>query len=112
MPPIPDPTVASQDLYGNCYEIYNRTNDDYSLVVDEFPDPRTLDWNQWQGWDANDDFVMSDPNIPDTSYGSRPWYIGWIVPMCVVVLCVALFRLRRHVVKRRERVGYTELEKI
>ncbi len=112
MPPIPAPTVASQDLYGTCYDIYNRTNDDYSAIVDEYPDPRTLDWNQWQGWDATDDFVMSDPNIPDhTSYGPNPWYVRWILPMCLVVLSIALLKLRRHAVsKKRERLGYTELK--
>jgi hypothetical protein len=112
IPRIPSPTVASQDLYGTCYDIYNRTNDDYSATVEEYPDPRTLDWNQWQGWDATDDFVMSDPNIPDQthSYGPHPWYGRWIVPTGLVVLCVGLFQLRRRHVQKRDRLGYTELK--
>jgi len=113
MPPVPEPTVASEDVYGSCLDIYNKTNDDY-MVVNEYPDPRTLDWNQWQGWGADDDLVMSDPNIPDVTYGPNPWYLrGWLLPMCLVVACVALLRLRRIVVhKRREKLGYTELNEL
>jgi hypothetical protein len=111
MPPIPHPSVPSEDVYGSCLDIYNRTNDDYA-IVEEFPDPRTLDWNQWQGWDANDDFVMSDPNIPDISYRSSPWYQkGWVLPMLLVVVCFAVLQMRRYAsMKRRERLGYTELK--
>jgi hypothetical protein len=114
MPPIPDPTVASEDLYGSCYEIYNRTDDDYSLIVDEYPDPRTLDWNQYQGWDATDDFVLSDPLAPRTYYGPRPWYYHWTVVVAFVVLAGVLLGLRRRVGgggrQQRERVGYEELK--
>lgn len=110
MPHIQKPNVASEDLYGSCYEIYNRTNDDYTLVVNEFPDPRTLDWSQWQGWDANDDFVMSDPNIPDTHYGPpQPWYIRWLVPILLAALCVVVLR-RWQTRRQREGQGYTELK--
>jgi len=66
--PLPSPEVASQALYGNCYNIYDQTNDDYNLVVDEYPDPRTLDWNLYQGWDATDDFVLDDPLAPRPDY--------------------------------------------
>ncbi|KAG7345179.1 cellulase glycosyl hydrolase family 5 protein [Nitzschia inconspicua] len=112
MPPIPHPTIPSQDVYGSCLDIYNRTNDDYA-IVEEFPDPRTLDWNQWQGWGANDDFVMSDPNIPDVSYGpSPPWYRrSWVLPMFLVLACFVVLKLRWFASsKRRVRLGYTELK--
>jgi hypothetical protein len=108
MPQLPDPTVASEDLYGSCYEIYNRTTDNYNLVVDEYPDPRTLDWHQWQGWDATDDFVNSDPTIPRTSYGPQPWYVDWIFPM-LIVLAGLLFGLRRKI-PAKARMGYEELK--
>jgi len=88
MPPIPEPNVPSEDLYGSCLDIYNRTDDEYNLIVNEYPDPRTLDWSQWQGWDANDDFVMSDPLIPNTHYGPpQPWYIRMLIPMFLAALC-------------------------
>jgi glucan 1,3-beta-glucosidase len=48
IPKLPNPDVSSESLYGTCYDILNRTTDDYNLVVDEYPDPRTLDWRQWQ----------------------------------------------------------------
>jgi hypothetical protein len=71
-----------------------------------------LDWNQWQGWTANDDFVMSDPNIPDMTFGPTPWYKrGWVLPMVLVIVCATLLRLRSFASwKRRERLGYTELK--
>jgi hypothetical protein len=110
MPPVPPSNVASEDVYGNCMEIYNKTNDAY-VIVDEFPDPRTLDWNRYEGWDPTDDLVLSDPNIPDVTYGPTPWFMrGWILPMCLAVACIALLRLRRLMhEKHRERLGYTEL---
>jgi hypothetical protein len=73
MPKIPDPAVASEDLYGSCPDLYNRTDGDYNLIVDEYPDPRTLDWMQYQGWGATDDFVLSNPSIPPTNYSLRSW---------------------------------------
>lgn len=111
MPLIPDPRIPSEDVYGSCLDIYNRTNDDYA-IVDEFPDPRTLDWNQWQGWNANDDFVMSDPNIPEISYRRKSWFSSnWFLPLCLIVACLVLLRLRHFVSsKRRERLGYIELK--
>eukprot|EP00529_Nitzschia_sp_RCC80_P011463 CAMPEP_0113521022 /NCGR_PEP_ID=MMETSP0014_2-20120614/44415_1 /TAXON_ID=2857 /ORGANISM="Nitzschia sp." /LENGTH=612 /DNA_ID=CAMNT_0000418947 /DNA_START=114 /DNA_END=1952 /DNA_ORIENTATION=- /assembly_acc=CAM_ASM_000159 len=111
MPPIPEPNVPSEDLYGSCLDIYNRTNDEYNLIVNEFPDPRTLDWSQWQGWDATDDFVMSDPLIPNTHYGPpQPWYVRMLIPMFLAALCVFLVR-KWQSRKRRENLGYIELEK-
>ena len=112
MPPLPrDRSVASQDLYGTCLDIYNETNDDYDLIVDEYPDPRTLDWTQYQGWDATDDFVLSDPNVPEVSYHqhkARPWYVSNI--LLVSYIGIVLFLLRRRMKRMRELVGYEELK--
>lgn len=108
MPKIPDPAVASQDLYGSCYEIYNRTNDEYNSIVQEYPDPRTLDWNQWQGWDATDDFVMSDPSIPRNVYHNpKPWYSHWVGLTVVLLAGFVFFNRRRG--KQRD-LGYDELK--
>lgn len=127
MPPIPEPTISSESLYGSCLDIYNRTDDDYS-IVDEYPNPRTLDWNQWQGWDANDDFVMSDPNAirPDVyrhNIPLRKWYDirrittdqRWFIPLLigmVILFILNKFGLRSYIVnkKKRENSGYTELK--
>jgi len=121
MPPVPPRSVSSESVYGTCLDIYNRTDDSYS-IVEEYPDPRTLDWNQWQGWASNDDFVVSDPNVPAGvrhRYGTTPlrsWYDprrvsdqAWFLPLvCGMVVLGALQKLR----KRRERreLGYTELK--
>eukprot|EP00934_Nitzschia_sp_Nitz4_P007610 Nitzschia sp. Nitz4//scaffold87_size112219//98155//100063//NITZ4_004089-RA/size112219-snap-gene-0.96-mRNA-1//-1//CDS//3329559414//7600//frame0 len=98
IPNIPLPTVASEDLYGSCYDIYDRTNDEYEAVVNEYPDPHTLDWSQWQGWDATDDFVLSDPNIPTFDYYQTPqqsWDLHLLIP-ALIVFTGLLFTMRRR----------------
>jgi len=114
MPPIPEPHVSSESVYGNCYEIYNQTDDSYS-IVDEYPDPRTLDWRQWQGWTNNDDFVMSDPNIPvvdrQSELSRNGWYHQpWVVPLCVGMTVLWILNRWRRSCQMRERLGYTELK--
>ena len=109
MPPIPEPTVSSESLYGSCLQIYNKTDDSYS-IVDEYPDPRTLDWNQWQGWSNNDDFVMSDPNIPLIDHGKKKLRHTqmWLALIVVGISLWILKRLRSC--KRRDRLGYIEVK--
>lgn len=112
MPPIPAPHISSESIYGDCYEIYNRTDDSYS-IVDEYPDPRTLDWKQWQGWTNNDDFVMSDPNIPVIDHDTEQHSIfnsTWIIPLCLGIAIFWTLKRLRQSFKRRERLGYTELK--
>ncbi|VEU34579.1 unnamed protein product [Pseudo-nitzschia multistriata] len=121
MPSIPEPTVSSESLYGRCEDIYNRTDDSYS-IVNEYPDPRTLDWNQWQGWSANDDFVMSDPNIPvdHIRHSPRQWWdprriadARWFFPAScgfAVAMAFLLHRKLRSCLRKGERLGYTELK--
>jgi glucan 1,3-beta-glucosidase len=57
IPPMPPPNVPSVQLYGTCEEIIFRTDDNYTLI-DEIPDPDTLDWVQKQGWWTLDDDVV------------------------------------------------------
>lgn len=146
IPKLPNRTVASQDLYGSCLDIYNRTTsgdsdsdgdgdgdggDYYSAIVQEYPDPRTLDWRKYQGWDATDDFVLSDPNIPSFSWRessskrqqarhdhSLNILLHLILP-ALIVLSGLLFTFRKNLKitrvvagwKRRDRrVGYEELK--
>ena len=61
IPKIPDPFKASVDLYGTCENIIFRTNDDTD-IVHEFPDPNSLDPNNWQGVTIDDDVVLSHGN--------------------------------------------------
>eukprot|EP00531_Pseudo-nitzschia_arenysensis_P017804 CAMPEP_0116120246 /NCGR_PEP_ID=MMETSP0329-20121206/3076_1 /TAXON_ID=697910 /ORGANISM="Pseudo-nitzschia arenysensis, Strain B593" /LENGTH=590 /DNA_ID=CAMNT_0003614009 /DNA_START=121 /DNA_END=1893 /DNA_ORIENTATION=+ len=112
MPPIPAPNVSSESLYGHCLEIYNRTDDSYS-IVDEYPDPRTLDWKQWQGWTNNDDFVMSDPNIPEIDHDTEQYNTfnnTWFISLCLGIAIFWSLNRFRQSRKRRERLGYTELK--
>jgi hypothetical protein len=115
MPKIPDPTVASEDLYGSCLSIYNRTSDDYAAIVEEYPDPRTLDFLKYQGWAATDDFVLSDPNIPNFPWRERQdhtWVFFHLILPALIVLSGLVFTFRKQLVcKRRDRrVGYEELK--
>jgi hypothetical protein len=105
IPHLPDPTVSSESVYGTCLDIYNRTSDDYNLIVDEYPDPRTLDWNQWQGWDVTDDFVMEDA-LPVRSGPARQ-YANWGAPVLIVLICIVA-AVRKH--KRSSKEGYTPLK--
>ena len=112
MPPIPEPHVSSESLYGTCLEIYNKTDDSYS-IVDEYPDPRTLDWNKWQGWTDNDDFVMSDPNIPDidrTPNKANNDLVSVVVLACSGITALWILHRLWQSYKNRGRVGYTELK--
>ena len=113
MPTIPDPTVPSESLYGTCYDILNRTEDDYALVVQEYPDPRTLDWRQWQGWDVNDDFVLSDELRPDIHqyhyHDSRVTNIIAALSIVCVAVIVAVVR-RSNWWKKKILEGYQELK--
>jgi hypothetical protein len=92
-------------VYGTCREIYNRTSDDYNLIVNEYPDPRTLDWNQWQGWDASDDFVMEDA-LPVRSIPAQQ-YANWGAPALIVLICIVA-AVRKHSRNRKE--GYAALK--
>mmetsp|Transcript_28820 Transcript_28820/g.78084 ORF Transcript_28820/g.78084 Transcript_28820/m.78084 type:complete len:617 (+) Transcript_28820:193-2043(+) len=119
MPPIPAPTVLSESIYGTCLDIYNRTDDSYS-IVSEYPDPRTLDWKYYQGWTVNDDFVMSDPNIPDDipRHPVRAWWdprhyteSRWFLPASLGLAVAAAFYVHKKVRRSKgERLGYTELK--
>ena len=58
IPKIPEKNVASTDLYGSCYDIIFRTSNDDSFVH-EFPDPSSLNLDNWQGYEIDDDVVRS-----------------------------------------------------
>jgi hypothetical protein len=105
IPHLPDPTVSSESVYGTCLDIYNRTSDEYNLIVDEYPDPRTLDWNQWQGWDVTDDFVMEDA-LPVRSDHARQ-YANWGAPSLILLIGIVA-AVRKH--RRNSKEGYAALK--
>jgi hypothetical protein len=104
MPQLPDSTIASEDLYGTCLDIYNETDDDYSSIIDEYPDPRDLDWNKYQGWEATDDFVLSDPLIPDVNWGPDKQEnsgLKWIIALFLIIVGIWFSTKKRKVFDRR-----------
>ena len=107
MPRIPHPNVSSEDLYGSCLEIVNRTDDNYALVVDEYPDPRTLDWRQWQGWVVDDDYVLNDGKEVQSANRFPPEFSWWSVVIFLALACC--FVAGRKYLKNNRR-GYIQLK--
>mmetsp|Transcript_16937 Transcript_16937/g.36962 ORF Transcript_16937/g.36962 Transcript_16937/m.36962 type:complete len:581 (+) Transcript_16937:94-1836(+) len=56
IPKIPPPNVTSTSLYGTCYEIMART-DDNGTIIHEYPDPEEV--KTWGGPPLDDDVVIS-----------------------------------------------------
>jgi len=127
MPPIPEPHVSSESLYGTCYDILNKTDDSYA-IVDEYPDPRTLDWSYWQGTMYNDDLVMSDPykpfidrslmdpdamdpiSIDDPLIEAHSHHTSFVVLACGAIVALGILHRSWQSYKNRRRVGYEELK--
>lgn len=103
IPHYPQPNVSSVDLFGSCYDIIYRTNDSYALV-DEYPNPKDLDWTAWQGWSVDDDFVVNDGKIV-IQHRMDTFPIG----ILVCILAFSLVAFRRIWVQRKRREGYTEV---
>jgi glucan 1,3-beta-glucosidase len=57
IPRVPDPTIASTDLFGTCYDLLWRTNDSMS-VIHEYPDPAAAT-DPWMGVSVDDDIVLT-----------------------------------------------------
>lgn len=110
MPKLPDPTIASEDLYGTCLDIYNQTDNDWALAVEEYPDPGDLDWTKSQGWEATDDLVLSDPDAPERLYGPIQSSHHKSFPLLTVIavtLTGLWFSYRRRSMRRQD---YNELK--
>jgi len=63
IPKIPNSNISSEDLYGNCYSIMLRTDDDMS-IVDQYPKPCNHFWcppedPALRGSPVTDDVVLS-----------------------------------------------------
>jgi len=132
IPPIPESNVASVDLYGSCYDIVLQTSDS-STILQEFPDPTSLDTHNWQGFPIDDDVVVShgenlqkdadgewyDPSSvtisndneqvtvqakPATKYLNRNSV--WLLLFLVVGVALVLKKRRK-----KSHAGYTEIDK-
>lgn len=107
MPPIPEPHVSSESLYGTCYDILNKTDDSYA-IVDEYPDPLTLDRSYWQGSTYNDDLVMSEVGPPLIDAHSH--HSMFVVLACGLILALGILHRSWRSYKSKIRVGYEELK--
>lgn len=87
---VPSDRVASQQVFGSCYDILFETKDDMS-IIHEYPPP-TDDSDNWQGVNLDDDVVLShgDSLLPPR----RPWI--WLPFGVVLVILVWLGRRRRQ----------------
>jgi len=96
IPKIPKPSVSSESIYGTCYDIIFRTDDDIS-IIDEFPDPATLPDGNWQGVDIDDDVVVSHGaslHLVDGHYEQRSSHAKLLVggfALLVLVLVMGRF---------------------
>mmetsp|Transcript_26346 Transcript_26346/g.55053 ORF Transcript_26346/g.55053 Transcript_26346/m.55053 type:complete len:591 (-) Transcript_26346:625-2397(-) len=111
IPKLQAPNVTSASLYGTCYEIMARTDDNTS-VIHEYPDPDEVD--TWLGPALDDDVVLShgqsilDPKeyrnehrlVNSTNMG---W---WVTGIAMVILVAVLSAYRRF---RNRKSGYTSL---
>lgn len=103
IPALPSPQVSSVDIFGSCYDIAYRTNDSYALI-DEYPKPQDIDWSKWQGWDIDDDFVLSDGGKNNVQHDNRSNSLFVII---VLMMTAALVAFRRGREKKRD--GYDRI---
>jgi hypothetical protein len=71
IPTLPSPSKSSEDLYGTCRNIADRTTDDMS-IVHEFPIAKDVlpENNNWQAVSIDDDYVVSHADTIAAKKGS------------------------------------------
>ena len=124
IPKIPSPAVASESLYGTCYDIMFETPDHSHGVVHVFPDPATLPANNWQGVNIDDDVVVShgdslikDDGVSHYQRNELPheaklhhhhrFHLTWLFMLFGVVLGLSL---TRRWYNSKQHAGYTQLQ--
>lgn len=111
MPKIPPKNTASESIFGSCYDIIFKTFDDES-IIHEYPDPNSLDPNNWQGFAIDDDVVVSHGNSLKKDDAGNWYDAGPPVPftktfpgketVMIAILCVIYI-----VIRKKPRRGYT-----
>jgi glucan 1,3-beta-glucosidase len=104
IPPMPPPNVPSVQIYGTCEEIIFRTDDNYTLI-DEIPDPNTLNWVEKEGWWTLDDDVVKTHGqsllpdyVPPREHSVYRRYALLFI-LCIAIV-VVVRRLRRRASKK------------
>jgi len=119
IPKIPAPKTSSKDLYGSCYDIVVRTSDDES-IIHEFPDPKSIDLSNWQGFSIDDDVVVSHGQTLELDVSGH-WYDplksgdehGLMYGAISLALLLSVLGLIRMFIRMTRRVmsGYTMIKK-
>jgi hypothetical protein len=124
IPSIPSPQVASKDLYGTCEDIIFKVKDDSMAIVNEFPDPSTLDPNNWQGVAIDDDLVVShgqslfevddileidSMDSIDTPPSAGHFNVGSHILLPLAVICCFAYGFKRSLFGKAARGQYTSI---
>ena len=110
IPRIPSKEVSSTDLYGTCYDIIFKTNDDMS-IIHEFPDPNSIDLSNWQGFDTDDDVVLShgDSLKVDHAHPKAAWNHNYLYLLCGIIIATIVFIFNS---KKKKRKYYTPIDAV
>lgn len=114
IPRIPDPHVASTELFGTCYDILWRTDDNMSAIEEYPPDP-TDATDPWMGVPVDDDVILTHgDSLLWTEHERRHHRNGSVhfwrnVGASLLGLVVAYYAYQKIVVRRLRKKGYTEL---
>jgi len=110
IPHIPAPNVTSESVHGTCYDIIFRTNDTMS-IIDQYPDPKALSANNWQGVAIDDDVVVSHGDSLLHGGGRGGYrhnvFFHWI--LFVAFVASAGFSWRYYSKRRRKMQQYENL---
>lgn len=119
IPTLPEPNEPSQHVFGSCYDILNRTEDDMS-VIDEIPAPSEYTLSN-EGSPIDDDVVLSHgSNLRQNSDGQ--WIIvypsqfmtSWTIQSVAMVLStclgVVVVLWRRYIHRKRRRGDYLNID--
>jgi hypothetical protein len=118
IPSIPPPHVSSKDLYGTCEDIIFKVKDDTMTIVDEFPDPTTLDPNNWQGVAIDDDLVVSHGQSIkevehiveiDSNHPSAHFNVGSHILLPFAVICCFVYGMKRSFFGKAARGQYSSI---
>ena len=122
IPKLPEKTVPSQQIFGSCYDILNKTKDDWN-VVHEIPSPSNETLSNEEGNPIDDDVVLSHGSNLRKN-GNGQWVVKPLSSFeseweaCFVAVCVlvgAIFWVTRAIRDprrglRRGYIGIDDLE--
>jgi glucan 1,3-beta-glucosidase len=133
---LASPTVASEEVYGTCYDILFQTPDNTLEVIHTFPDPETLPATNWQGVLIDDDVVVThgqslmkkdgihhkqrnevkETHLSKQQHNTVTQYVSqhllFTSILVSVTVTVLLMLLRKHIQHRQKKAKYTPIHSI